>query len=94
MPIKLLPMRKVLERSGKGKSSHYADIQKGIFVPPVEVGPRAKRYPEHEVEALNAARIANYSDDQIRQLVVRLIAARKQIFVEQGDASTPSHGAT
>jgi arylsulfatase A-like enzyme len=34
-------------------------------------------WPEHEVDALNAARIAGQSDDEIRDFVTRLEAARK-----------------
>ena len=38
---------------------------------------RATGTPDNEVEALNAARIAGKTDDEIRALVAKLEAARK-----------------
>jgi prophage regulatory protein len=38
---------------------------------------RAVGWPSEEVQALNAARIAGKSDEEIRALVVKLEAARK-----------------
>ena len=78
MTITILRLPKVLAARGRRKSSHYDDIHAGLFVPPVAIGARAKGYPNYEVEALNAARIAGRSDDEIRQLVRDLIAARSR----------------
>ena len=43
----------------------------------VSLGPRCVGWPAHEVAALNAARIAGKTDDEIRALVLKLEAARK-----------------
>ena len=43
----------------------------------VKVGPRAVGWPASEVAAINAARIAGQTDEQIRQLVARLEANRR-----------------
>ena len=67
----------VLRERGRSRSAHYLDIQQGLFTKPVSIGARAVGWPAHEVAALNAARIAGKSDDEIRELVVRLEAARK-----------------
>lgn len=75
IPI-LLRLAIVLESRGVRKSQHYEDIQKGTYTPPVKIGSRASAWPAHEVAKLNAARIAGKSDDQIRQLVIELVAAR------------------
>jgi len=73
----ILRLPAVLQRRGRSRSSHYADIKAGLFVKPVLIGSRAIGTPESEVEALNAARIAGKPDDEIRALVVKLEAARK-----------------
>ena len=73
----ILRLPATLKRRGKSRSSHYVDIKNGLFVKPVRIGLRAVGTPEDEVDALNAARIAGKSDDEIRALVVKLEAARK-----------------
>ena len=67
----------VLKRRGVSRSGLYAHIAARLFPKPVAIGLRAVAYPDYEVDALNAARIAGRSDDEIRALVVRLEAARK-----------------
>ena len=73
----LIRLPNVLRQRGKSRSSHYGDIQQGLFTPPVKIGARASAWPDNEVEALNAARIAGKSDDEIRDLVKKLIASRR-----------------
>ena len=77
MPHIILRLPAVLQRRGKSRSSHYADIKAGLFVKPVKLGLRARGTPEDEVDTLVAATIADKSDDEIRALVVKLVAARK-----------------
>ena len=63
----------------KGNASHstvYGEIHAGLFPVPVPIGQRAVGWPDHEVKAINAARIAGKSDDQIRELVAKLHSAR------------------
>ncbi len=74
----ILRLPATLKRRGKSRSSHYVDIKNGLFVKPVRIGLRAVGTPEDEVDALNAARIAGKSDDEIRALVKKLEAARKK----------------
>jgi prophage regulatory protein len=50
----------------------YADAAVGLFTKPVKLGPRASGWPESEVSALQAARIAGKTPDQIRELVREL----------------------
>lgn len=66
----------LLER-GRSRSAHYLDIQQGLFTRPVSIGLRAVGWPASELTAINAARIAGKSDDEVRALVVKLEAARK-----------------
>jgi prophage regulatory protein len=67
---------RVLDERGVRKTQHYEDIKNGLFTRPVKIGKRASAWPQHETAALNAARIAGKSDDEIRQLVAELEAAR------------------
>ena len=73
----ILRLPAVLKRRGRSRSSHYGDINAGLYVKPVQIGARAVGTPENEVDALNAARIAGKTDDEIRALVLKLEAARK-----------------
>ena len=75
----ILRLPAVLRLRGRSRSSHYLDVQAGLFVLPVNIGLRAVGYPDYEVEALIAARIAGKSDDEIRALVAKLMAARKAV---------------
>jgi prophage regulatory protein len=73
----ILRLPEVLKVRGRSRSSHYMDIRQRLFTRPVAIGARAVGWPEDEVHALNAARIAGRSDADIRHLVVLLEAARK-----------------
>lgn len=72
----LIRLPEVLRLRGRRKTAHYSDIAAGLFTHPVPIGTRAVAWPEHEVEALNAARIAGLRDDEIRALVRDLEARR------------------
>ena len=68
-----------MEAAGCGtRSTIYLRIAQGLFTKPVKLGARAVGWPAREVAAINAARIAGQSDDDIRKLVQRLQAARTQ----------------
>ena len=67
----------VKTESGYSRSTIYLRIAQGLWTKPVSLGPRCVGWPADEVAALNAARIASKSDDEIRTLVVKLEAARK-----------------
>ena len=73
----ILRLPAVLRERGRSRSAHYLDIQEGLFTHPVSIGARAVGWPSDEVAALNAARIAGKTEEQIRALVAALEAARK-----------------
>ena len=79
----LLRAEAVLNARGLKKSQHYLDVQTGLYTPPVKLGGKAVAWPLSEVAALNAARIAGKSNDEIRALVQRLVAARAELGVAQ-----------
>lgn len=73
----ILRLPAVKSESGLSRSTIYLRISQGLWTTPVSLGARAVGWPAGEVAALNAARIAGKSDDEIRALVAKLEAARK-----------------
>ncbi|STY31511.1 prophage CP4-57 regulatory protein AlpA [Legionella wadsworthii] len=63
--------------SGLPRSTLYLRISQGLWTKPISLGARTVGWPAHEVTALNAARIAGKTDEEIRALVCHLEAARK-----------------
>jgi prophage regulatory protein len=76
--ITILRRKQVQARIGLSRSTLYLRIAEGTFPKPVSLGARAVGWPASEVEALNAARISGKSNSEIRDLVVKLEAARKK----------------
>lgn len=72
----LLRLPAVKAQSGYSRSTIYLRMSQGLWTKPVSLGARAVAWPSGDVVALNAARIAGKSDDDIRKLVQRLQAAR------------------
>jgi prophage regulatory protein len=68
----------VIQVTGKGRTTIYGDIADGLMTPPVNIGARSVGWPSSEIDAINAARIAGKTDDEIRALVKQLVAKRKQ----------------
>ena len=77
MAILRLPAVKA-EMGHRSHASIYNAIRAGLFTNPVPIGQRAVGWPDNEVQAINAARIAGASDEQIRELVKQLHAKRAE----------------
>ena len=73
----ILRLPAVKAESGASRSTIYLRIQQGLWPKPVRLGPRSVGWPASEVAAINTARIAGMTDEEIRILVVKLEAARK-----------------
>ena len=78
MTILRMPAVKV-ETGHRSHASIYTAIKAGLFTRGVAIGQRAKGWPSVEVQAINAARIAGKTDDDIRELVKRLHAKRAEL---------------
>ena len=75
--INPLYRRPVVEQAmGKTRSTLYRDIQKGVLTKPVSIGGDRVAWPANEIQAINQARIAGKSDDEIMALVIELEALR------------------
>jgi prophage regulatory protein len=77
MTHSILRLPDVKASTGLSRSTIYLRITQGVFPKPVSLGGRAVGWPASEVAALNAARIAGKTNAEIRDLVVKLEAARK-----------------
>jgi prophage regulatory protein len=75
----ILRLPAVKTSTGLSRSTVYLRIAQGEFPKPVNLGGRAVGWPASEVAALNASRIAGKTDAEIRDLVVKLEAARKTV---------------
>ena len=75
--INPLYRRPVVEQAmGKTRSTLYRDIKKGVLTKPVSIGGDRVAWPANEIQAINQARIAGKSDDEIMALVIELEALR------------------
>ena len=74
----ILRLPAVKFESGLSRSTIYLRISQGLWTKPVSLGARAVGWPSDEVEAINSARIAGNTDEEIRVLVKKLEAARKE----------------
>ena len=74
----ILRMPDVMTRTGKSRSTVYAEYAAGLFPRPIRLSQRAVGWPAHEVDEILTARIAGASDDAIRRLVAQLTAQRQQ----------------
>lgn len=75
----MLKLRQVASTTGKGRSAIYADIKNGLFTKAVRLGAKAVAWPSSEVETILDARVAGYTDCQLRELISKLHSARTKI---------------
>ena len=77
MPHTIQRIPAVKSEAGLSRSTIYLRISQGLWTKPVSLGSHAVGWPLGDVAAINAARIAGKSDDEVRALVVKLEASRK-----------------
>jgi prophage regulatory protein len=68
------------ELGWRAQGSVYNAIRAGLFTKPVKIGARAVGWPDDEVRAICAARIAGRTADEIRELVDSLHAKRGELM--------------
>ena len=74
-------MSDVLEAFGyRSRTTVYKNVNAGVFTRPIAIGQRAVGWLDTEVEAITLALVAGQSQDEVRQLVVRLHALRLERF--------------
>ncbi len=71
--MKILRMPAVKAETGhRSHASIYNAIKAGLFTKPVPIGARSVGWPDYEVRAINAARIAGQPSEAIKKLVRQL----------------------
>jgi prophage regulatory protein len=78
LPITILRLPAVKARAGLSRSTIYLRVSQGLWPRPISLGARAVGWPSNEVEAINAARVAGHSDEDVRALVRRLHDERRE----------------
>lgn len=73
----LLRLPAVMAERARGRSSTYNDVKAGLLTEPVKVGPNTVAWPAGEIRRLNEARIAGKTEDEIREVVREMMAARR-----------------
>lgn len=68
-----------LETGWRSDASVSKAVRDGLLTKPVPLGPRSVGWPDNEVKAINAARIAGKSEADIRALVTRLHTQRLEL---------------
>lgn len=68
------------EAGYRSNASIYGLIRDGLWTRGVKISERSSGWPDYEVKAICAARIAGQTDDQIRELVKRLHAKRAELL--------------
>jgi prophage regulatory protein len=77
----MLRLAETLRLTGGKRSLLYRMAADGLFTSPVKlVGARASGWPDYEVKAIVAARIAGADVAEIRSLVVKLHSNRAAIY--------------
>lgn len=64
-------------RYGQSRVTPWRHTRAGVLPPPVKLSPGCTRWPAHEVEAIDRARLAGADDAAIRELVLKLVADRQ-----------------
>ena len=81
----ILRLPEVKQRRGlRADASVYNEIKVGLCTTGVAISQRSKGWPDYEIDAINKARVAGQSDDQIRELVKALHAKRKELVILDG----------
>jgi len=83
-PKALLRRPAVQALTGLSRTTIYRRIKEELFIPPVDIGGNMVGWPAEEVDAINKARIAGKSDDDIKRLVEDLLSKRKNADMEAG----------
>jgi prophage regulatory protein len=90
MPIKFLRRPEVRARTGKPDSTIYEHIRQGLFTPAVPLGGNTAGWPEHEISAINVARLGGCTDGEVRHLVAWLVGQRPEV-VSDADVRVVIH---
>ena len=67
-----LRFQEVMKVMAMSRSTVYLRVKQGLLTQPVRIGERCTVWPENEISAINSARLALKTNDEIRELVKQL----------------------
>jgi prophage regulatory protein len=77
MQMEFIRPQAMPKHTGEAVSTNYLRVSQGLLPPPVKIsGRRASGWPALEIEQIQRARMAGWSDEQIKALVQRIIEER------------------
>lgn len=76
VPNALLRTKDVCAVTGMARPTLYQAMAEGLWPRPIKLGEKSSAWPARECNAVLAARIAGRTNDEIRELVAELMAAR------------------
>ncbi len=76
MSCSILRLPAIQAQTGYSRSTIYRRIDQGLWPRQVRLGDKSVGWPDYEVQAINAARIAGETDEGIRNLVKNLEGQR------------------
>jgi prophage regulatory protein len=79
---KLIRLKDVISISGLKRATIYSYISKGLFPLQITLGERIVAWIETEILAVNQARIAGKTEQEIQNLVSQLKIQRQQISLQ------------
>jgi predicted DNA-binding transcriptional regulator AlpA len=79
---KFIRAEEIWSALGIGRTKFETKILDGIFTPPLILGERTRRWPESEVEILVKAMISGYTDEQMHEIVGKLVEKRHEIAAD------------
>jgi prophage regulatory protein len=65
------------------KTGWHAGVKAGVLPPPFYLSQRCAVVFDHELASIVAARAAGRTNDEVRALVVRMVAARQAVAAQQ-----------
>jgi prophage regulatory protein len=74
--LALLKRPCVTNASTLSKTALYESIKRGTFPPPIKLAKRCVAWPKLEVDKWLFAKYAGYTDQQMRELIQSMLAAR------------------
>lgn len=79
MLMKLIALGIVGEMTDDSRSESYRKEAAGLLPPHIKVGHKSL-WVEHEIQTVIAARVAGKTDEEIRVLIVQLVAERASML--------------
>lgn len=76
--ISILKQCEVLEITRQSSTTLWRQVKAGTFSPPIQIGAKATGYIKDEVNAVLTARSIGMSEKELKALVKKLVAQRKE----------------